>query len=118
MSVINKVQLLGHLGQEPTIKSFSTGSKMASFSLATDEGYLSRDGKKIENTQWHKLVAWGDQVDDIEKQLHKGVKVRIEGKLANRSYQAKDGSTKYLTEVIVSRFELMPKSEKSESTAN
>ena len=58
-SVTNKVQLMGHLGQEPMIKQFSTGSKMASFSLATNESYTSASGTKIENTQWHRLVAWG-----------------------------------------------------------
>jgi single-strand DNA-binding protein len=111
-NVTNKVQLTGHLGQEPIIKTFSTGSQMASFSIATDESYTNAAGKKIENTQWHRLVAWGDQVQEIEKKLHKGSKVSIEGKISNRSYQDKEGNTRYLTEIVVYDFEVMPRSEK------
>ena len=59
-NVLNKVMLMGHLGQEPMIKQFESGSTMASFSLATDESYVNASGSKIENTQWHRLVAWGD----------------------------------------------------------
>ncbi len=119
-NVTNKVQLMGHLGQEPMVKSFSSGSKMASFSLATDESYQNASGNKIENTQWHRLVAWGEVAHEIETQLHKGQKVSIEGKISNRSYQAKDGSTRYATEIIVSDFELLTKAEKSkqDSTSN
>ena len=108
-NVTNKVHLVGHLGQEPVIKTFTSGSKMASFSIATDEGYTARDGKKVENTQWHRLIAWGDQAEEIENQLHKGVRVRIDGKLTNRSYEAKDGTKKFVTEVLVNEFELIAK---------
>ena len=115
MSVINKVQLMGHLGQEPTIKSFSSGSKMASFSIATDEGYTNASGIKIENTQWHRIVAWGDQVTEIEKVLHKGSKVSIEGKISNRSYQDKEGKNKFLTEIVAYQFELVAKTDKAQT---
>ena len=109
----NKVQLTGHLGQEPMVKQLESGSKMATFSIATDEGYMNASGKKIENTQWHRLVAWGDLAKEIETQLHKGIKVAVEGKLSNRSYQAKDGTTRYATEVIIHSFEVMNKADKS-----
>jgi single-strand DNA-binding protein len=117
-NVTNKVLLTGHLGQEPTIKQFESGSKMATFTLATDEGYVNATGKKIENTQWHRLVAWGDIVKEIESSLHKGSKVSIEGKISNRSYQAKDGTTRYTTEIMVSDFELVAKNEKSQAISN
>ena len=116
-NVLNKVMLMGHLGQEPMIKQFESGSTMASFSLATDESYVNASGSKIENTQWHRLVAWGDVAKDIESQLHKGQKVSVEGKISNRSYQAKDGTTRYATEIIVSDFEIIAKTEKSKNVA-
>ena len=116
-NVLNKVMLMGHLGQEPMIKQFESGSTMASFSLATDESYVNASGSKIENTQWHRLVAWGDVAKDIESQLHKGQKVSVEGKISNRSYQAKDGTTRYATEIIVSDFEVIAKTEKSKNVA-
>ncbi len=116
-NVLNKVMLMGHLGQEPMIKQFESGSTMASFSLATDESYVNASGSKIENTQWHRLVAWGDVAKDIESQLHKGQKVSVEGKISNRSYQAKDGTTRYATEIIVSDFEVIVKTEKSKNVA-
>ncbi|MEO5581318.1 MAG: single-stranded DNA-binding protein [Saprospiraceae bacterium] len=110
--VTNKVQLMGHLGQDPTVKQFESGSHMASFTIATDEGYVNATGKKIDNTQWHRLVAWGDLAKDIETQLHKGQKISVEGKISNRSYQAKDGTTRYATEIILSNFEIINKTDK------
>ena len=106
-SVTNKVQLMGHLGQEPMIKQFSTGSKMASFSLATNESYTSASGTKIENTQWHRLVAWGEKEEKVEQELKKGAKITLKGKLSQRSYEAKDGTKRYTTEIVVNEFELM-----------
>ncbi len=103
--VINKVQLMGHLGQEPIIKTFDSGFIMASLTIATDESYTTATGKKVDNTQWHRLVAWGDIATRIQHELKKGAKVSIEGKLSQRSYNAKDGSKKYVTEIIVNHFE-------------
>ncbi len=105
MSVINKVQLLGHLGKEPIVKSLSTG-KMARFSLATDESYLNREGTRVENTQWHSLVAWGEVAEQVEQNLKKGSKIHLVGKISNRSFETKDGSKKYSTEIVVTGFEL------------
>ncbi|MBK6391791.1 MAG: single-stranded DNA-binding protein [Saprospiraceae bacterium] len=120
-NVTNKVLLSGHLGQEPIIKQFESktasgkNNKMASFSLATDESYPGTHGNRIENTQWHKLVAWGEQAQKVESLLHKGMKVSLEGKLSNRSYTAKDGSTRYTTEIILTQFEVITKTEKNNS---
>ncbi len=106
-NVLNKVMLTGHLGQEPMVKHFESGSTMASFTLATNESYTNSVGKRIENTQWHKLVAWGDVAKEVERALTKGAKIALTGKLSNRQYEAKDGTKKYLTEIVVSEFELM-----------
>jgi len=113
----NKVQLLGHLGKEPIVKQFESGSKMASFTLATNESYTNSAGKKIENTQWHKLVAWGEVAVQVERMLTKGSKIAAEGKLIHRQYEAKDGTKKYTTEIILNEFELI-KTDKSEALRN
>jgi len=97
----NKVQLIGHLGNAPEIRSTEAGKKLARFSVATDEIYRSSTGEKVKETQWHNLVAWGKVADIAEKYLHKGSEVAIEGKLINRNYTDKEGNKKYISEVQV-----------------
>lgn len=97
----NKVQLIGNLGMNPEIKNLESGKKLAKFSIATNESYKNAQGEKIEDTQWHNLVAWGKTADIIEKYLQKGNEVAIEGKLVNRSYDDKDGNKRYVTEILV-----------------
>jgi len=115
----NKVQLLGHLGKEPMVKQFENGStgyrnKMATFTLATNESYTNSVGKKIESTQWHKLIAWGEVASQVERMLTKGSKISAEGKLNHRQYEDKDGVKKYITEIVLNEFELI-KAEKAEA---
>jgi len=97
----NKVQLIGNLGMNPEIKTLESGKKLAKLSIATNEQYKNVKGEKIEDTQWHNLVAWGKTADIIEKYLQKGNEVAIEGKLNNRSYDDKDGNKRYITEIVV-----------------
>jgi single-strand DNA-binding protein len=100
-AIRNKVQLIGNLGNTPEIKTTETGKKLAKFSLATNETYRNAAGDKIKETQWHNVVAWGKQVDVIEKYLDKGSEIVIEGRLINRNYTDKNGVKKYTTEVQV-----------------
>ncbi len=109
----NKVLLTGYLGKEPMVKQFESGSRMATFTLATNESYMNSVGKRIENTQWHKLVAWGDIAQQVERQLTKGSKINAEGKLSHRHYEAQDGTRRYVTEIVLNEFELL-KFEKAE----
>ena len=97
----NRVQLIGNLGMNPEIKELDSGKKLAKFSIATNESYKNAKGEKIEDTQWHNLVAWGKTAEIIEKYLQKGSEVAIEGKLTNRSYDDKDGIKRYITEIVV-----------------
>lgn len=97
----NKVQLIGHLGNAPEVKTTESGKKLARFSVATNESYRNAKGEKVTETTWHNLVAWGKVADIAEKYLNKGSEVVIEGKLINRSYSDKDGNKKYITEVQV-----------------
>jgi len=97
----NKVQLIGHLGNQPDVRSTETGKKWARFSIATNEVYRNAKGEKITETQWHNLVAWGKVAEIAEKFLNKGTEIVVEGKLINRSYMDKEGVKKYITEVQV-----------------
>ncbi len=100
-ALINKVQLIGRLGAEPKITQFGKDQKVAHFSLATSEGYKNNKGEWVEQTQWHKIVAWNNLAVLVEKLLVKGQEVLIEGKLVNRSWEDKDGSKRYTTEVHI-----------------
>lgn len=105
----NKVQLIGHLGADPEIKTFDSGKKKVKLSLATSENYKSATGEKIEQTQWHNLIVWGKTADIAEKYLHKGSELAIEGKLSYRSYDDKNGDKKYITEIIVNELMMLGK---------
>ncbi|TVZ16455.1 single-stranded DNA-binding protein [Maribacter sp. MAR_2009_72] len=95
----NKVQLIGNLGQDPEIVNMEGGSKLAKFSIATTENYKNAQGEKVEDTQWHNIVAWGKTAEIVENYLTKGKQVAIEGKLTHRSYETKEGEKRYVTEI-------------------
>lgn len=97
----NKVQLIGHLGDDPKVTELDGGKKVANVSIATNESYKDADGKKVTDTQWHNLVAWGRTADIFEKYTKKGSEIAIEGKLTSRSYENKDGDKRNVTEVKV-----------------
>lgn len=100
----NTVQLIGHVGQAPELKTFESGTKKVSFSLATNENFTNSKGEKIEETQWHNIIAWGKTAEVIAKHVTKGKQIAIEGKLTSRSYDDKDGNKKYTTEVVLNDF--------------
>ncbi|WP_066758390.1 single-stranded DNA-binding protein [Crocinitomix algicola] len=96
----NTVQLIGRTGIEPIVRTFENGTKLAKFSLATNETIRDVNGKKT-LTQWHQIVAWGRTAELIEKYLHKGQMVAVDGKLVNRAYKDNGGGNHRRTEVQV-----------------
>ena len=96
----NSVRLIGNLGSDPEIRNLSDGRPVARFSLATSENYKNRKGEKVQETQWHNIVAWGNLAKIAEKVCKKGYRVAVDGKLTNRSYQDNQGNKRYITEVI------------------
>jgi len=98
----NKVQLIGHLGNNPEIITLENGKKLAKFSLATNDSYKNSQGEKVVDTEWHNIIAWNKTAEIIEQYLEKGREIVIEGKLTNRSYETKEGEKRYVTEVVVS----------------
>jgi single-strand DNA-binding protein len=105
----NKVQLIGHVGQEPEIKTFDGGKKVANLTLATNEVYYKENGDKVEKTEWHKVKAWGKTADIIEKYVTKGKEIGIEGKLTYSDYLDKNGEKRYVTEVVANDILLLGK---------
>lgn len=103
----NKVQLIGHVGNEPEILNLESGKKLAKFSIATNESYKNAKGEKITDTQWHNIVAWGKTAELIENYVPKGKEVGIEGKLTSRSYEDKEGIKRYVTEIVCNELLLM-----------
>lgn len=106
--MVNKVILLGRLGKDPEIVDFAEGVKKAAFSLATNEVYYDKKtSEKKEITDWHNVVMWRRQAEVAEKYLNKGDLVYIEGKVRSRSYEDKEGVTKYITEIVVDSFQML-----------
>ncbi len=95
----NKVQLIGNLGNDPEIINLEGGTKLAKFSMATSDAYKNAQGEKVEETQWHNIVAWGKVAEIAENYLNKGKQVAIAGKLTHRSYETNAGEKRYITEV-------------------
>jgi len=99
-NIKNHVQLIGRLGANPEVKILDNGSKLARFNIAVTETYTSKNGEKVNNVQWHSIVAWGSLANIAERILQKGVQVTIDGKLFNRNYINKSGLKQNSTEII------------------
>jgi single-strand DNA-binding protein len=102
---LNKVTLIGNLGNDPEVRSTTGGNRVATFSLATSRTWNDQSGQRQEKTEWHRCVVWntkGSQLADIvEKYVHKGDKLYIEGRIEYRQWQDKEGQTRYSTEINV-----------------
>jgi single-strand DNA-binding protein len=100
MAGVNKVILLGNLGKDPEVRHLENGAAVANFSIATTESFKDRNGNRQEQTEWHNIVLWRGLAEIAEKFLKKGSQVYIEGKLRTRSWQDKEGNTRYTTEIV------------------
>jgi single-strand DNA-binding protein len=115
MSGINKVILVGHLGKDPEVRHLEGGVTVASFPLATSESF-NKDGKRIEQTEWHNIVLWRGLAEVASKYLTKGKLVYIEGKLRTRSFEDREKIKKYVTEVVAENFTLLGRKSDFETT--
>lgn len=106
MSGVNKVILVGRLGQEPEIRSTTSGQQVCTLSIATSETW-TKDGNKEEKTEWHRVVLWGRQAEIAHKYLKKGRLVYIEGKLQTRSWQDPQGQKRYTTEIVANNMQFL-----------
>lgn len=100
MNIKNHVQLIGRLGANPEVKILENGSKLARFNIAVTESYTTKKGEKVNNVQWHAIVAWGSLAGIAERILQKGIQVTVDGKLFKRAYINKEGAKQNSTEII------------------
>lgn len=112
MATVNKVILLGYVGKEPDVRYVDAGVCVAQVVLATKErGYKLQNGTEVpERTEWHNIVLWRKLAETVEKFVHKGDLLYIEGRIHSRSYEDKQGITRYVTEIWADELELFPSS--------
>lgn len=110
MGSVNKVILIGNLGRDPEIRKTQSGDSVATFTLATNESWLNRDGQREERTEWHRVVVFRKLADICGQYLQKGKQVYIEGKLQTRSWEDRDGNKRYTTEVVASNMVMLSRS--------
>ncbi len=106
MAGVNKVILVGNLGQDPEVRQMPSGGSVVNLSVATSESWRDKtSGERKEKTEWHKVVIFNENLTKVaEKYLHKGSKVYLEGQLQTRKWTNKDGHDQYTTEVVLQRF--------------
>jgi single-strand DNA-binding protein len=109
---VNKVILIGNLGKDPEIRRLDNGAIVATFSIATSEVYTDKNsGERKEITDWHDIVAWRGLAEVAEKYIKKGYKVYVEGKLKKRSWQDKEGNTRYNIDIIADELSILSRPE-------
>ncbi|MBN2485028.1 MAG: single-stranded DNA-binding protein [Bacteroidales bacterium] len=106
---INKVILIGNVGNDPEIRHLEAGTPVANFRLATSESYTNRNGERITQTEWHNIVVWRGLAEVVEKYVKKGAQLFIEGKIRTRSWDDKDGNKRYTTEIVADALQMLGK---------
>ena len=107
MSGVNKVILIGNLGDEPTLRTTQNGTNVANASLCTTETFKDQNGNKQESAEWHRLVFWGRLADIVGQYLHKGSKIYVEGKIQSRQYEDKEGIKRTIYEIVVNEMQML-----------
>lgn len=105
--MLNKVMLIGRLGQDPQLKYSNQGSPICTFTVATDESYTDRDGNKVERTEWHRIVVYQKLAETCNNYLSKGRQVYVEGSLQTRKWQDQQGQDRYTTEIKAQRVQFL-----------
>ena len=98
---INRATLLGHAGRDPEIRTMKSGEKVASFNLATTRRWKGQDGQPAKATEWHRVVVYGGAVRVVEEMVRKGAPILVEGRIARREYQDREGRPQHVTEIVV-----------------
>lgn len=106
MASVNKVLLVGNLGKDPEVRFTPTGRAVCTFSLATSEQWKTDTGPQ-ERTEWHNIVVWGKSAENCGQYLKKGRQVYVEGAIRSRSYDAKDGTKRSVTEIVTQRVQFL-----------
>lgn len=102
MSSVNKVILIGNLGQDPELRNTSSGTSVTELRIATNESWRDKQGTMQQRTEWHRVVVWGRQAESVAKYLSKGRSVYVEGRLQTREWKDREGQRRFTTEIIAS----------------
>lgn len=116
--MLNQVNLIGHLGNDPEIVKFDNGGQIAKVSLATSETYKDNEGNKVDKTEWHNLIFNGKASEVVEKYLKKGAKIYASGKIQTRKWKIKEGENRYTTEIIVKDFKFLDSKKNENNNQN
>jgi single-strand DNA-binding protein len=116
MRSVNKVTLIGYVGQDPELKYTANGNAVVSFSVATSSSYKSGDEWK-ETTQWHNVTAWQNTAEYVGEHVHKGTPVYVEGRIEYQKYE-KDGDTKYFTKIVADTVNVLERTSSGEGNAD
>lgn len=111
---INKVILIGNVGKDPEVRHLESNVSVAHFTLATSDNYTNKSGEKVTTTEWHNIVCWRGLATVAENYIRKGSQIYVDGKIRTRSYDAPDGTKRYITEVYAETLQLLGK--KNENT--
>ena len=106
---INKVILIGNVGKDPEVRHLESNVSVANFTLATSENYTNKSGEKVTTTEWHNIVCWRGLASIAENYIRKGSQIYVDGKIRTRSYDAPDGSKRYITEILADSIQLLGK---------
>lgn len=111
MGSLNRATLIGNVGKAPEIRNLQSGTKVATFSMATTEpAYTTQNGQQVEaRTEWHNVVAWAGLASIVERYLQQGTQVYVEGKIRYRTYDNQQGEKRYITEVVAENIVLLKK---------
>jgi len=113
MAGVNKVILIGNLGADPEVRYTPNGTPVATFTLATNERWVTRNNEEGKRTEWHRVVAWGKLAERCKEFLVKGKQVYIEGRIQTRSWEDQEGQKRYRTEVVASNMLLLGRADES-----
>lgn len=105
-SIVNKVSITGRLGKDPIIRLFENGTRKATLLLSIQDSYLNTIGHSIFSTHWHRITAWGKTADQVERMLHKGTKISIEGRVRQTKLYVNEKAYKTIVEIILDEFEI------------
>jgi len=114
--MINKVILVGNLGSDPEVRTLENGTKVARFSVATNENYQDKSGEWQKITEWHNITAWRGLAERAEKYIKKGHMVYVEGKLTTRKWQDQNGNDRYSTDVVARILRTLERRESSNTS--
>ena len=107
MAGVNKVIIVGRLGNDPEVRTIGNGGTVTRLSVATSENWVDKEGAKQERTEWHRIVVWGRLAEICGKHLAKGRQVYVEGRLQTRSWEDQQGQKKYSTEIVASTVQFL-----------